>query len=777
MRVIYKIARLELMNLFYSPVAWLLLIVFTMSSGNYLFNVLEYFAHQLEFAPGTTFIKVSQRLFYHPNAGTWRSVMDTLYLFMPLLMMGVIGQEFSRGTIKLLFSSPISSRQIVLGKYLGMWFYILMMTAILFIMVLVVGPRVEHFEWGAVLTGLLGIFLLLCLYTAIGLFMSSLTTYQIVAAIGMFVLLFFLEKVSSFGQEFSFIRDVTYWLSLSGRARTFVGGLICSDDVVYFIMLTGMFIWFTILRLQLNRERRSFLGKAGRYLGVFAIVVVVGYISSRPCLKFYCDATSTKDNTLTPASQEIMKELDGGLNFTIYSNFLTPGFRVHPKYAKSVEEMFSPYVRFKPEMKVSTVFYYHEDTTEAYRQFHYGRDEEEALKAALKAMNQPRRGYFLTPREIDERVDLSEEGYRTVCLLERENGQRVYVRFFPETPPYPSEREISAAMKRLAMKLPKVGFVAARGTRSISGVRNRDYSIMVAEKQYRHSLINQGFEVQEVYLSAQEELNDLTALVVPEPTEPFSSQELEILNRYIDSGKNLIIMGKPKTNEYLAPLLERLGLRFVPGTLVQPVEHLRQLLPDVRDAGDFPPSLLITTNTEVAEEKSLLFKNLYRVVMPGSAAIEVVEYKGFETIPLLVSQDTTAWNEVETVDFVNEVPQPNVNAGEKIGQHVVMWGLERMIHGLQQRVIVLGDADCCSIGELTSVRGGMRTNNGDMIMAMFGWLSYGELPVDIIRPTGLDRKVDITPEGVKAWNTILVWVFPGLLLLVGLVFLIRRRGK
>ena len=64
---------------------------------------------------------------------------------------------------------------------------------------------VDSFEWQAVLTGLLGLFLLLGFYAALGLFMSTLTTYQIVAALGMLVMLAFLGVISEVGQEYALI--------------------------------------------------------------------------------------------------------------------------------------------------------------------------------------------------------------------------------------------------------------------------------------------------------------------------------------------------------------------------------------------------------------------------------------------------------------------------------------------------------------------------------------------------------------------------------------------
>ncbi|MEI3421726.1 MAG: hypothetical protein V8R91_12105 [Butyricimonas faecihominis] len=74
-----------------------------------------------------------------------------------------------------------------------------------------------------------------------------------------------------------------------------------------------------------------------------------------------------------------------------------------------------------------------------------------------------------------------------------------------------------------------------------------------------------------------------------------------------------------------------------------------------------------------------------------------------------------------------------------------MLGLKREQAGLQQRIIVLGDADCFSMGEFSTSRG-IRSANGNLIMAMFDWFSYGELPIDVSRPSAIDNTLTIGIE-------------------------------
>ena len=134
MRAIYKIAKTELQMLFYSPIAWLLLLCFVFQTVFFYTGMLESFVLDVENSGRTYWC--SLRLFirgYGGSSGLWPSVVNILYLYIPLLTMGVISKELSSGSIKLLYSLPISNSNIVLGKFLAMVVYAFLLTLILFI--------------------------------------------------------------------------------------------------------------------------------------------------------------------------------------------------------------------------------------------------------------------------------------------------------------------------------------------------------------------------------------------------------------------------------------------------------------------------------------------------------------------------------------------------------------------------------------------------------------------------------------------------------------------
>ena len=146
-------------------------------------------------------------------------MLNNLYLYIPLLTMGLMSRELSSGSIKLLYSSPVSNLQIIVGKYLSVVVYGLILVAVLLMPLIFSAFVVKSADIPFMLTALLGVFITICTYAAIGLFMSTITKYQVVAAIGTLAILAVLNFIGNVGQEIDFVRDLTYWLSISGRSN------------------------------------------------------------------------------------------------------------------------------------------------------------------------------------------------------------------------------------------------------------------------------------------------------------------------------------------------------------------------------------------------------------------------------------------------------------------------------------------------------------------------------------------------------------------------------
>ena len=560
--------------------------------------------------------------------------------------------------------------------------------------------------------------------------------------------------------------------------------MICSEDLLYFPLVTALFLSLTVVRLNAVRQKVPFLKTLNRNLIVILGACFIGYLSSRPTLMAYYDASSIKWNTLNKQSQEIVSKLDGELTITGYANILS-GSYFHvgfPYFIQRNRELFKKYERFKPDMKLKMVYYY-DSLVSAY-------GEKIAEYFAKECAKEPNltlweRAKFKcerisidsmmlkSPEEIRQKVDLT--GERTfVWHIKRENGDSSWLRIYNDLFIYPAEAEISAALKRLTMDLPKVAFVNVYKSRTASDYTPWGYSQVAGEKSFRESLLNQGFDAVEIDLN-QKIPNDVDILVLSDWRERFIPEEEQVLRDYIASGRNLFILGEPKRREVMNPFLRELfGVELAEGTLVQ--YRRPELAPDV----------LIAVIDSNAIDLSYQYGRIPYVVLPGTAGIEQVRNDEFEMIPILKT-DTVAfdvrkkenrpyyvWNELEGLNHMDEKLICNPSADEMAKEYYPAVALRRMVNGREQRVIVTGDADCISNGELAQQRSSV---NLQMILGSFHYLSDNEMPVDMRRPPYRDTKVFIDRPGYDMLHAGFLYVLPLLLFGTCMFLWFRRRGR
>lgn len=767
-KLLFGIARNELATLFYSPVAWLLLIVFACQVGIDFSTILT----------AITKIKaLGQTITFSATAGVvlgfqgiYEVIQPTIYLYIPLLTMNLMSREYASGSIKLLYSSPISSFQIIGGKFLAMVFIALLFVVILALPFATMAAVIPHVDIPLVLAGLLSMFLLILTYCAIGLFMSVLTSYQVVAAVATLSALAFFNYVGQIGQSSPLIRDITYWLSIKGRASEMVGGLICSDDVIYFLSVILLFLWLAVIKLNNERTRLSFWKKAGRYATAAATVIAIGYISSRPAVMTFYDATYAKQRTLSEESQKVMKQLDGPLTITTYVDIFDPEFDVaSPRAQKEDFARFKMYTRFKPEIRMEYVYYYSAPRDSVlYKQYPGMSVEEIAREVARKKKCNPRR--LVSAESLKDRIDLKAEGYRFVRVVERGSGEQARLRLFDDMHRHPSETEISAALKKMIVEPVKVGALTGHYERSITKKGDQDYSIFATRGRLRQSMINQGFDVVEVDLSNGGSIpEEISILMIAEAREPLSEAEIGEIDRFVARGGNLMILADVGRQETMNPLVARFGIRIADGILAQP--------------SDLNPCNLITSRgtQQAAEQIKGFYRNMVRysrraaVTMPGAVALEVIDTTRFRPL-VLMQTDSTAWIERQTTDFIDERPVPDSLAGERCGRYPTAIALTRQLNEKQQRIIILGDADCFSNAELTAgERPGILSYNFSMIPGSFRWLCYGEFPVSAARKPNRDTDILLTPMELPVIKQIYCFWIPLVIGICGVVIWLRRR--
>jgi ABC-2 type transport system permease protein len=763
MKTTIRLARLELSILFYSPIAWLVLVVFAFQSGLTFTDKIKLYQGWQEAGSRLNFI--TSAIFSGPT-GFFADIQKNVYLYIPLLTMGLMSRETSSGSIKLLLSSPVKLREIVLGKYLAMMLYSLLLIGLLVLFAVAGARSIVSFDSWHIFSALLGIYLLICAYAAIGLFMSSLTSYQVVAAVSTLVVLAALNYVGLLWQGIDFVRDITYFLSLSGRADTMRDGLMTSKDISYFILVIVLFLGLTVMLLQGARTARPLLARMGRYTLFIAFILLAGYLSSRPKAALYIDMTATKTQTLTPATQDIIHSLHQPLKVTTYVNLLDDFWYMGIPAARNKDIAFwAPYQRFMPDMQLSYVYYY--DSSKADWMYKYSKGmDNAALAQKMARARELDLKLFMPPAEIKKIIDLGPEENRFVRSLEY-NGKRSFLREYAgEMNPNPGEAEFAAAIKRLMVTPPKIAFLSGSNERSIERAGDKDYQSGTVTLTVRRSLVNQGFDIVQLDLEQEEVPADIAALVIADPRKPISREKLDRLQRFIDRGGNLLIVGEPGHQSLLNPLLEKMGVQFTDGILMQ-------------ESKDFSPDLVMGYFTGAAAA----FRKNYRLLQADGTPVSLTGAVGihpgsdvpYKMIPILATDKNKSWNKQGLLNQDTGYVQFNPAAGDVKGSAAVAMALTKNVQGRQQRIMVIGDADWMSAAELS--RYNIRTANFAFMMEVFKWLTYDKFPVDVSRPPSPDNKMTIDKGGVTILKIIFLGILPALLLLSGLIILLARKRR
>lgn len=760
-----RVAKIELSSMFYSPVAWLVLVIFALLIGYDYANV---FDDQLRGQSlGNSLWNVSSAIYNSWMTGILKPILRNLYLYIPLITMGLMSREYQSGSIKLLYSSPVKNSSIIIGKYIAMMCYGAALMSIIGLNVFFSWLTVENFQLPMLLVGMLGIYLLILAYSAIGLFMSTLTAYQVVAAVGTLAVLAVLNFIGDVGQSIDFVRDITYWLSISGRATSFIDGLLPSADVLYFLIVIGLFLALSIFKLNTEKKIMSLHVKVLKYSMIVMSALLLGYLTSLPQAKLYYDGTYTKSNTLSPESQQVIKNLKGPLTITTYVNILAPDYFSGLPFNRNYDmARYEQYLRFKPEIKMKYVYYYHKAVNPDLDARYPDLNDEERARELCKISDLNFK-MFKSPEEIEKIIDLSSEGYQFVRVVEQENGRKEVLRLFSDNERHPREREISATLKRFIAKAPMIAFSTGYGSRSINNYGGRGFYLFAKDLWFRHSLLNQGFDTREIDLDQEKVTDDISVLVISDLRDSLSGKAMANVKDFIDRGGNMVILGEYGRSENMNRLTASLGVHFSDGVLTCPNE-----------LGS--PVVLRTSYTKEAVEKHPMFALMYEwgygVSVPTGVALDYSRVKDFEVYPVLQTSDD-AWVEYETKDLVDGEFVCNAEAGEKKGVYTTLVNLRRKVGDKEQRIVISGDSDFITNEEFGLSRPGMEVNNFEIITGSFRWLSYDVFPINTDRIGAIDNQINLS-GGWRGWIKLFFMIlFPVFLAGTGISIIYRRQRK
>lgn len=181
--------------------------------------------------------------------------MTMIFLFLtPLLTMRLLTEDKKAKTDQLLFTAPVKVTSVVMGKYLSALSVlgIALATTLVFPVILAIYTTPA---WGEMFANYLGFVLMGGAFIAVGLYVSSFTENQIIAAIVTFAVLFLLYLSSSFSTAFHnvHIKNLVLWLSPETHYADFVKGVINIESVVYYLGLISAFIMLTAAHIEKRR--------------------------------------------------------------------------------------------------------------------------------------------------------------------------------------------------------------------------------------------------------------------------------------------------------------------------------------------------------------------------------------------------------------------------------------------------------------------------------------------------------------------------------------------
>ncbi len=248
---IWALVQKELRHYFFSPIAYVVLMIFLTLSGYFFYAGLIRFSEQYKYLKNMMQYYQNPEMLARMNLNEMviaPALFNMIFVFLfviPLIMMRSLAEEKRQKTDELLMTSPITPNQLLAGKFLGAFGFIL----ILLLPTVIYQGMLFKFaepELGPVVTGYLGVVLFAASGIAIGLFASSVTENQIIAAVVCFVVLLFMFIINFVNvPEGTFIYDIVKYISISDHIRNLLKGLIDSRDLVYFASFASLFLFLT----------------------------------------------------------------------------------------------------------------------------------------------------------------------------------------------------------------------------------------------------------------------------------------------------------------------------------------------------------------------------------------------------------------------------------------------------------------------------------------------------------------------------------------------------
>ncbi len=455
-----------------------------------------------------------------------------VYLFLvPAVTMRLFAEEHRLGTIEILLTRPLSSMQIVWGKYLaGLTLVIISLvpTLIYFYSVYALGSPVGNLDTGGTWGSFIGLFSLSAIYVAIGVFASALTDNQIFS----FILAIALSFLAYMGFDFvgsvlspSDFQQFIIWLGINDHYLSVSRGVVDSRDLLYFVAAVLLFLFLTSIWLRPGLWWKSLFSKRAAWIaGVFALLF---WISAAKY--FRIDLTAEKRYSLSQVSEEVAKRLEKNVQITLYlDGDLPPGFK---KLQSAIVEKVADYNAYSSKR-------IHIDLADPY-EITNEKEREKLFSDLVKMGLQPTEIRQNTEQGINTKLIFPGaivsygDKHRGVNLLK--NNQSLGAEENLNNSVETIEFELTSVLvKLMAAEKPAIAFMTGHG--ELNEYETRDITLTLSDQ----------FEVNRITSEALVRTPDkYRAVVIASPTQVFPEADKLAIDQYLMRGGRVMWLVDP----------------------------------------------------------------------------------------------------------------------------------------------------------------------------------------------------------------------------------------
>lgn len=246
MRNIWTIARREYRHYFTSPIAYIAALLTLLTVGIYFVVIIYYLTSQSYYSNSA------------PSVEIIIGPLATVFLFAaPALTMRLLADEQRMGTLELLLTTPIKDGELVLGKWLGAFLFMLTIIAATLVYPIVLNKLTSPgIDQGLLVSAYLAIILLTAVFLAIGTAMSSFFSNQFAAffaTLAVLILFWWLIRLPTYIIQNATFTNILSYLDLNGRFNSMLSGKISISDIVYPVSLTALGLFLGAFAIEIRR--------------------------------------------------------------------------------------------------------------------------------------------------------------------------------------------------------------------------------------------------------------------------------------------------------------------------------------------------------------------------------------------------------------------------------------------------------------------------------------------------------------------------------------------